>query len=97
MATLNTANVDEDFTMVAGGGRLSLTAAPGAWGDKVVVRVYWADAATATVFNALDGGGEFAAPAVRTVNLKAGDKLRVVADAPGGVPTTTSINATYLE
>ncbi len=97
MATLSAANVDEDFTCTAGGGRLSLTAAPGAWGDKVVVRVYWADAATPTVFNALDGGGEFAAPAVRMVGLKAGDKLRVVASAPGGVPAATSINATYLE
>lgn len=81
--------------MTVGGGRVSLTAAPGAWAG-VTASLSWADAATPTVFNGIDGG-EYLAPTVRVVNLKAGDKLRVKISKPGGVPAATSINATYLE
>ena len=95
MATLNSANVDEDFTMTAGGGRFSATADPGAW-DGVKLQLFWADAATDTVFNPLPGG-ELLGPQALVIDLRAGDILRAVISKPGGVGAATSINATYLE
>ncbi len=95
MATINTANPDEDFTCTVGNGRIIASCALGSWAG-VCVQLYRAAAGTPSVFNAIDGA-EFLGPFERRVDLGAGDILRAIATKSGGIPAATSISIQYDE